>query len=97
MDEILDLLSQVFPRLGSRKKIIDRIKDPEREGRLFGKMMYAGDTCTAETEEALENSKNQLFAEWLRFWPEPNSTFLVQKTPFLDVQVRLGPSLGRRF
>mmetsp|Transcript_5231 Transcript_5231/g.12145 ORF Transcript_5231/g.12145 Transcript_5231/m.12145 type:complete len:286 (+) Transcript_5231:713-1570(+) len=67
--------------------MIDRLKDPEREGRLFGKMMYAGDTCVAETEEVLEYSKNQLFAEWLRFWPEPNSTFLVQKTPLLDVQL----------
>lgn len=76
--------------------MIDRLKDPEREGRLFGKMMYAGDTCVAETEEVLEYSKNQLFAEWLRFWPEPNSTFLVQKTPLLDVQVRAICELGLR-
>ena len=41
--------------------------------------MYAGDTCTAQTEEVLANSKNQLFEQWLRFWPNPNSIFFGAK------------------
>lgn len=88
-------MQNVYPKFEARmdSKIDFRKK--------YGMLMYLADTCTFNSTSTTGDQSNPvgklLFNQWSGYWENTSATFLIQKTPTLDVlfheRVKVLPTL----
>ena len=85
-------IQSVYPRLSDRAAVIRDAKKASNVS-FQGQLLYAGDLCLQRaTATALVEARERLFDEWYGRYSDPNSMFLIQKSPMMDVLLleRLG-------
>jgi hypothetical protein len=85
----------VFPPFRYRQKLF---KEASCSPKDYGKLAYLADECSFDNpqQESVTHLGNVLREEWSPFW-NTSATFLIQKTPLLDVRfheaVKVAPTL----
>ncbi len=77
-------LQSMYPSFHAR---VQAFKEAEKAGSKAPKMAYLADYCLSDDDTENKQIGNMLLEQWSRFWNITSSTtFLLQKTPSLDVQ-----------